>query len=62
VQDVGQEDMLLPLAWSIVNKTEGPDLSLLSPPFTIALACLQAAHVVEHKDGQAMVLLSFLNK
>uniref|UniRef100_A0A8C1QJ85 Cyclin-C n=1 Tax=Cyprinus carpio TaxID=7962 RepID=A0A8C1QJ85_CYPCA len=37
VQDMGQEDMLLPLAWRIVNDTYRTDLCLLYPPFMIAL-------------------------
>uniref|UniRef100_A0A8C6DA55 Cyclin-like domain-containing protein n=1 Tax=Moschus moschiferus TaxID=68415 RepID=A0A8C6DA55_MOSMO len=50
VQDVGQEDMLLPLAWRIVNDTYRMDLCLLYPPFMIALACLHVACVVQQKD------------
>uniref|UniRef100_A0A2K5D437 Cyclin-like domain-containing protein n=1 Tax=Aotus nancymaae TaxID=37293 RepID=A0A2K5D437_AOTNA len=52
VQDVGQEDMLLPLAWRIVNDTYRMDLCLLYPPFMIALACLHVARVVQQKDGR----------
>ncbi|KAB0347153.1 hypothetical protein FD754_012010, partial [Muntiacus muntjak] len=37
VQDMGQEDMLLPLAWRIVNDTYRTDLCLLYPPFMTAL-------------------------
>ncbi|KAL4630595.1 cyclin-C [Arapaima gigas] len=40
VQDMGQEDMLLPLAWRIVNDTYRTDLCLLYPPFMIALGKL----------------------
>uniref|UniRef100_A0A8C0TCR7 Cyclin-like domain-containing protein n=3 Tax=Canis lupus TaxID=9612 RepID=A0A8C0TCR7_CANLF len=52
VQDVGQEDMLLPLAWRIVNDTYRTDLCLLYPPFMIALACLHVACVVQQKDAR----------
>uniref|UniRef100_A0A671TBT2 Cyclin-C-like n=1 Tax=Sinocyclocheilus anshuiensis TaxID=1608454 RepID=A0A671TBT2_9TELE len=51
VQDMGQEDMLLPLAW-IVNDTYRTDLCLLYPPFMIALACLHVACVVQQKDAR----------
>ncbi|KAF7254536.1 Cyclin-C [Varanus komodoensis] len=52
VQDMGQEDMLLPLAWRIVNDTYRTDLCLLYPPFMIALACLHVACVVQQKDAR----------
>uniref|UniRef100_A0A669B2P2 Cyclin-C n=2 Tax=Oreochromis TaxID=8139 RepID=A0A669B2P2_ORENI len=42
VQDMGQEDMLLPLAWRIVNDTYRTDLCLLYPPFMIALVKCQS--------------------
>nr|XP_040139076.1 cyclin-C isoform X7 [Ictidomys tridecemlineatus] len=49
---MGQEDMLLPLAWRIVNDTYRTDLCLLYPPFMIALACLHVACVVQQKDAR----------
>uniref|UniRef100_A0A2K6SN88 Cyclin-C n=1 Tax=Saimiri boliviensis boliviensis TaxID=39432 RepID=A0A2K6SN88_SAIBB len=52
VQDVGQEDMLLPLAWRIVNDAYRMDLCLLYPPLMIALACLHIACVVQQKDAR----------
>uniref|UniRef100_A0A8C5Y8B3 Cyclin C-terminal domain-containing protein n=1 Tax=Microcebus murinus TaxID=30608 RepID=A0A8C5Y8B3_MICMU len=52
VQDVGQEDMLLPLVWRIVNDTYRMDLCLLYPPFMIALACLHVACVAQQKDAR----------
>ncbi|XP_055728509.1 cyclin-C-like isoform X2 [Salvelinus fontinalis] len=52
VQDMGQEDMLLPLAWRVVNDTYRTDLCLLYPPFMIALACLHVACVVQQKDAR----------
>ncbi|XP_062896950.1 cyclin-C isoform X4 [Mobula hypostoma] len=52
VQDMGQEDMLLPLAWRIVNDTYRTDLCLMYPPFMIALACLHVACVVQQKDAR----------
>ena len=52
VQDMGQEDILLSLAWRIVNDTYRTDLCLLYPPFMIALACLHVACVVQQKDAR----------
>ncbi|KAK7807725.1 hypothetical protein U0070_009306 [Myodes glareolus] len=46
VQDMGQEDVLLPLAWRIVNDTYRTDLCLLYPPFMIALACLHILEII----------------
>uniref|UniRef100_A0A8C8H716 Cyclin-like domain-containing protein n=1 Tax=Oncorhynchus tshawytscha TaxID=74940 RepID=A0A8C8H716_ONCTS len=47
VQDMGQEDMLLPLAWRVVNDTYRTDLCLLYPPFMIALAERRQAVILE---------------
>ena len=52
VQDMGQEDILLSLAWRIVNDTYRTDLCLLYPPFMIALACLHVACVVQQNDAR----------
>nr|XP_039320000.1 cyclin-C-like [Saimiri boliviensis boliviensis] len=52
VQDMGQEDMLLPLAWRIVNDTYRTDLCLLYPPFVIALAYLHVDCIVQQKDAR----------
>lgn len=37
VQDFGQEDQILPLSWKIVNDSLRTDISLLYPPYQIAL-------------------------
>ncbi|KAK4019262.1 cyclin-C [Daphnia magna] len=51
VQDIGQED-LLGLSWKIVNDSLRTDISLLYPPYQIALAAMQMACVVLQKDGK----------
>lgn len=51
VQDIGQhEDQLLALAWRVVNDSLRTDLSLLYPPYQIAIGCLQIACVILQKD------------
>ncbi|XP_022101920.1 cyclin-C-like [Acanthaster planci] len=50
VADLGQEDILLPLAWRIVNDSLRTDVCLLYPPYLIALACLHMACVISQKD------------
>ena len=52
VQNMGQEDILLRLAWRIVNNTYRRDLCLLYPPFMIVLACLHVACVLQQKDAR----------
>lgn len=53
VQDIGQEDQLLPLTWRIVNDSLRTDVSLLYPPYQIAIGCLQIACVILQKDMKA---------
>ena len=43
IQDIGQEDQLLTLTWRIINDSLRTDVSLLYPPYQIAIACLQIA-------------------
>ncbi|XP_025419433.1 cyclin-C [Sipha flava] len=51
VQDIGpHEDQLLALAWRVVNDSLRTDLSLLYPPYQIAIGCLQIACVMMQKD------------
>ncbi|XP_033637692.1 cyclin-C-like isoform X2 [Asterias rubens] len=50
VADLGQEEILLPLAWRIVNDSLRTDVCLLYPPYLIALACLHMACVISQKD------------
>ncbi|GAB6019832.1 hypothetical protein CHUAL_001372 [Chamberlinius hualienensis] len=50
VQDMGLEDSLLPISWRIVNDSLRTDVSLLFPPFMIALACINMACVILQKD------------
>jgi cyclin C len=37
IQDIGQEDQLLALAWRVVNDSLRTDVCLLYPPYQIAL-------------------------
>ena len=53
VADLGLEDILLPTAWRIVNDTYRSDISLLYPPYLVALACIHMAAVVQKKDVKA---------
>jgi len=48
-QDFGCDD-LLPIAWRIVNDSLRTDVSLLYPPYQIALACIHMACVIHNKD------------
>lgn len=50
VQDIGHEEQLLTLAWRIVNDSLRTDVSLLYPPYQIAIGCLQIACVILQKD------------
>lgn len=50
VQDIGQEDQLLTLTWRVVNDSLRTDVSLLYPPYQIAIGCLQIACVILQKD------------
>ncbi|XP_071949624.1 cyclin-C-like [Antedon mediterranea] len=52
VADMGQEEQLLPLAWRIVNDSLRTDVSLMYPPFLIALASLHMACVILQKDSK----------
>ncbi|KAJ8919631.1 hypothetical protein NQ315_006157 [Exocentrus adspersus] len=53
VQDIGHEEQLLTLAWRIVNDSLRTDVSLLYPPYQIAIGCLQIACVILQKDHKA---------
>ncbi|KAJ6642593.1 Cyclin-C [Pseudolycoriella hygida] len=50
IQDIGHEDQLLPLTWRIINDSLRTDVSLLYPPYMIAIGCLQLACVILQKD------------
>uniref|UniRef100_A0A6M2DF60 Cyclin-C n=1 Tax=Xenopsylla cheopis TaxID=163159 RepID=A0A6M2DF60_XENCH len=50
VQDMGHEEQLLTLAWRIVNDSLRTDVSLLYPPYQIAIGCLQIACVILQKE------------
>lgn len=49
-QDLGVEDTVLPVAWRIINDSLRTDVSLLYPPYLIALSCLHMACVILNKD------------
>ena len=49
-QDLGVEDSILPVAWRIINDSLRTDVSLLFPPYLIALSCLHMACVILNKD------------
>lgn len=53
VTDLGQEDVLLPTAWKIVNDTYRSDVCLLYPPYLVALSAIHMAAVVHKKDVKA---------
>ena len=53
VADLGQEDILLPTAWKIVNDSYRSDVCLMYPPYLIALASIHMAAVVHKKDVKA---------
>ena len=48
--DLGAEESILPLAWRIVNDSLRTDVSLLFPPYQIALASIHMASVILNKD------------
>jgi cyclin C len=50
VSDLGLQDSILPTAWRIVNDTYRCDVSLMYPPYLIALTCIHMAAVVTKKD------------
>lgn len=52
-QDLGVEDSVLPVAWRIVSDSLRTDVSLLFPPYLIALSCLHMACVILNKDCRA---------
>ncbi|CAG2054558.1 unnamed protein product [Timema podura] len=51
IHDIGgQEDQLLALTWRVINDSLRTDVSLLYPPYQIAIGCLQIACVILQKD------------
>merc|ERR1712179_293289 len=49
-QDMSVEETVLPLAWRIVNDSLRTDVSLMYPPYQIALSCIHMACVILSKD------------
>jgi cyclin C len=52
IQDMSQDEALLQLAWRIINDSLRTDVSLLYPPYMIALAALNLACVMQQKDNK----------
>jgi len=50
IQDLNQDDALLQMAWRIINDSLRTDVSLLYPPYMIALAGLNLASVMMQRD------------
>jgi len=48
--DLGRDDKMLTEAWRIVNDSLRTDVSLLYPPYLIALACINMACVILQRD------------
>jgi len=59
--DMGMSDMLLPIAWKIVNDSYRTDAILLYPPFQIALACLHMACVIQNQEARTKIWFAELN-
>jgi len=49
-QDLGAENTILPVAWRMVNDSLRTDVSLLYPPYLIAISCIHIASSVLGKD------------
>ena len=47
---MGVEETVLPIAWRIVNDSLRTDVSLMYPPYQIALSCIHMACVILNKD------------
>ena len=52
VADLGMEDAILPIAWRILNDSLRTDVSLVYPPYEIALAAIYMACVIQQKDAK----------
>ena len=52
VADLGMEDAILPIAWRILNDSLRTDVSLIYPPYQIALAAIYMACVIQQKDSK----------
>ncbi|XP_074617141.1 cyclin-C-like [Acropora palmata] len=50
VADLGMEDAIMPIAWRILNDSLRTDVSLIYPPYQIALAAIYMACVIQQKD------------
>lgn len=50
IQELGQDENLLQTAWRVINDSLRTDVSLLYPPYLIALGSLHLASVILQKD------------
>lgn len=50
VQDWREKDIILPVAWHVINDSYRTDIPLLYPPHQIAIACLHMACVITQQD------------
>lgn len=50
VQDWRDKDIILPVAWHVINDSYRTDIPLLYPPHQIAIACLHMACVITQQD------------
>lgn len=51
IDDWSQKDLILPVAWHVINDTYRTDIPLLYPPHQIAIACLHMACVITQTDS-----------
>lgn len=50
IQELNQDEPLLTVAWNVINDSLRTDISLLYPPYMVALAALHMAAVMQQKD------------
>ena len=50
VQEWPHKDIVLPIAWNVINDSYRTDIALLYPPHQIAIACLHMACVITGQD------------
>lgn len=51
VQDWRDKDIVLPVAWHVINDSYRTDIPFLYPPHQIAIACLHMACVITQQDS-----------
>lgn len=53
IQDISSDESLVSVAWRLVNDSLRTDVSLMYPPYMIAIACLHMACVVLNRDNHS---------